>query len=127
MKRLSSHVSDWLYSLSFLTFLLGSSLAHIENGSELSLWLMAFAFVLSASTTLFPLFGISWLRAPRETELWKRTIINLLQITSWLSFSYAMFLRLHRDMPSFKLWITVTTLFWATWILALFYTTNRNA
>lgn len=127
MRRSPFPFASWLYSLAFLLFLVGSSLAHLENGSEISLWLMAFAFVLTAATTLFPLFGISWLKAPEIATPWKRSLVSLLQFVSWLNFGYAMFLRLHRDMPSFHTCLIAATLLWAIWILFFFYTIDHDA
>ena len=127
MKRPPIPFASWLHSLAFLLFLMGSSLAHLENGSELSLWLMTFGFIITAATTLFPLFGISWLKALNFSVPWKRNIVYLLQIISWLSFCYAMFLRFRRDMPSFHTCLIATTLLWATWILFYFYSASHDA
>lgn len=126
MKKTSLAPAEWLYSLSFLLYLIGSSLAHIENGSELSLWLMSFAVVLALATTLLPVAGIGWLRLQKQGSRWGLGIAMLLQVLSWLSFSWAMFLRLGRNMPPFHTWITVTTLLWAAWVLILIYSLHSH-
>lgn len=125
MKRTSLHIAEWLYSLSFILFLLGSSLTHLEHGSELSLWLMTFAIVLTAATTLLPLAGVRWLRMERQGSRVGYWAAMLLQGASWLSFTRAMFLRLGRNLPPFHTWIIVTTLLWAVWLLIFIF--SRHA
>ena len=125
MKTRSLHIAEWLYSLSFLLYLFGSSLTHIENGAELSLWLMAFAVVLTAATTLLPLAGIRWLHVERLGCRVGFFVAMLLQGASWMSFFWAMLLRLRRNLPPFHTWITVTTLLWAAWLLIFIY--SRHA
>ena len=125
MKRQSPHIAEWLYSLSFLLYLGGSSLTHIENGAELSLWLMAFAVMLSAATTLLPIAGIRWLQMEKlgcRAGFWAAM---LLQGVSWLSFFWAMLLRLRRNLPPFHTLIMVTTLLWAAWLLIFIF--SRHA
>lgn len=119
MKRSSFHIAEWLYSLTFLLYLYSSSLAHIENGAELSLWLMTFAVVLTAATTLLPLAGIRWLRLGVKACRAGYWAAMLLQGASWLSFFWAMVLRLRRNLPPFHTLIMVTTLLWAAWLLTL--------
>lgn len=126
MKRTSPHITEWLYCLSFLLYLVGSSLAHIENGTELSLWLMTFAVVLTVAITLLPLAGIGWLRLERQGSRAGFWAAMLLQITSWTSFSWAMFLRLGRNLPPFHTWITITTLLWAAWLLIFIYSRHAH-
>ena len=125
MKRKPLHIAEWLYSLSFILYLLGSSLTHIENGSELSLWLMTFAVLLTASTTLLPIAGIRWLRLDQQGGRWGYRLAILLQVLSWMTFAWAMFLRLGRNLPPFHTWITITTLLWAAWLLIFIY--NRHS
>ncbi len=125
VKRNSLHIAEIIYCLAFLLYLIGSSLTHIENGTELSLWLMSFAVVLSAIVTLLPLVGIKWLRlAPQgiRAGFWAA---RLLQGASWLSFGCAMFLRLRRALVPFHMWIALTTLLWAAWLLIFIY--SRHA
>jgi hypothetical protein len=121
MKRQSLHIAEWLYSLTFILYLFGSSLTHIENGSELSLWLMAFAVILTAATTLLPVAGIRWLQMEQlgcRAGFWA---VMLLQGASWMSFFWAMMLRLRRNLPPFHTWIMVTTLLWAAWLLTFIF------
>ena len=121
MKRQSLHIAEWLYSLTFILYLFGSSLTHIENGSELSLWLMAFAVILTAATTLLPVAGIRWLQMEQlgcRAGFWAAM---LLQGASWMSFFWAMMLRLRRNLPPFHTWIMVTTLLWAAWLLTFIF------
>jgi hypothetical protein len=126
MKREPLHIVEWLYSLSFMLYLFGSSLTHIENGSELSLWLMTFAVVLTASTTLLPFAGIRWLRLDQQGGRWGYRLVLLFQVLSWMSFFGAMFLRLGRNLPPFHTWITITTLLWATWLLIYIYSRHGH-
>jgi hypothetical protein len=126
MKRTSAHITEWLYCLCFLLYLYGSSLAHIENGAELSLWLMTFAVVLTMAITLLPLAGIRWLQLKRQGSRAGNWAAMLLQITSWMSFSWAMFLRLGRNLPPFHTWITITTLLWAAWLLIFIFSRHAH-
>ncbi len=121
MKPAKIHPAEWLYSLSFLLYLFGSSLAHIENGPELSLWLMTFAITITAATTLLPVAGIHWLRFEPQGNRWGYWIAMLLQICSWLSFAWGMYFRLGRNLAPFHTWIMVTTLLWAVWLLTFIF------
>ena len=127
MKKTSLAPAEWLFSLSFMLYLIGSSLAHIENGSELSLWLMTFAIILTIATTLLPVAGIRWLRLERQGSRWGLGIATLLQVASCMSFSWAMFLRLGRNLPPFHTWITITTLLWAAWLLIFIYSRHTHS
>lgn len=127
MKRASIHITEWIYSLSFLLYLFGSSLAHREQGTELSLWLMTFAIALTALTTLLPMAGIRWLRLEQQGSQRGYWIAMLLQVLSWFSFAWAMLLRLGRNIPLFQTWITITTLLWATWLLMFLFSRHGHS
>jgi hypothetical protein len=116
---------DWLYSFSFLLYLFGSSLTHIEHGSELSLWLMTFSVVLTMATTLLPILGIRWLGLSKQGSQAGYWVAMLLQMTSWMTYSWAMFLRLSRNLEPFYSWITVTTILWGSWLLIFIF--SRHA
>lgn len=127
MKPRERQAAEWLYSLSFLLFLFGSSLTHIEHGSELSLWLMTFAVVLTVATTLLPIVGVRWLKLEKQGCQRGYWIAMLLQGASWVTFTQAMFLRLSRSLPAFHLWITVTTLLWGAWLLIFIYSRHAHS
>ncbi|MCB2210157.1 hypothetical protein KQH62_04620 [bacterium] len=114
-----------IYVLTFLLYLGGSSLALIQNGVELSLWLMAFAVVATICTTLLPALGFQWLALPRQGCRAGWWVALFLQLASWATFASAMFLRLNREIPTFKTLIAVTTLLWAGWLLIFIY--SRHA
>jgi Na+/proline symporter len=125
MKRDKLRLPEVFYGLAFLLYLGGSSLALIQNGVELSLWLMAFAVVATVSTTLLPVLGFIWLKLPRQGCRVGWWIALLLQLASWGTFAAAMFLRLNREVDGFKTLIAVTTLLWAGWLLVFIY--SRHA
>ena len=127
LKRKSLQIVEMIYCLAFFLYLIGSSLTHIENGTELTLWLMSFAVVLTAIVTLFPLAGIKWLRLAPQGSRAGFWAAMLLQAASWLSFGGAMFLRLRRVMHPFHMWITLTTLLWAVWLLIFIYSRHAYA
>jgi Na+/proline symporter len=91
----------------------------------LSLWLMVFAVISAAATTLLPWLGIQWLKL--EEKGWRPGywLAMLLQVASWGTFGYALLLRLERNMPPFHTWITLTTLLWAIWLWVFIY--SRHA
>lgn len=125
MKKIPNKIPEWLYTLAFLLYLVGSSMAQIYNGVELSLWLMAFSVVITMSTTILPWLGIHWLRLSKKgcpTGYWLAIII---QAASWGSFGAAMFNRLARNIPRFHTLIALTTLLWAIWLLIFIY--SRHA
>lgn len=126
MDRPGFKFPELVYGLSFLLYLFSSSLTHIENGAEISLWLMSFAVITAAGTTVLPLFGVRWLRL--NTQGWQvgRWLALSLQLASWGSFGWAMFQRLQRQIPAFHAWIMVTTLFWAAWMLIFIYSRHAN-
>ena len=121
MKQQTIKFPEVVYIFSFLLYLYGSSLALIQHGIELSLWLMTFAVVISAVTTLFPFFGIRWLALDIRGSLAGRIIAHLVQLGTWISFSYAMLMRLSRDLDRFYIMIIVTTLLWAAWLILRIY------
>ena len=121
MKRSSLKTAEILYTLSFFLYLFGSSVALIEHGTELSLWLMTLALLISASTTILPTLGIQWLRMNNQGSQAGRRLSLFLQITSWGTFSTAMYYRLGRNFPPFYGWIVITTLTWAAWLLLLIF------
>ena len=125
MKSARITLQEILNIIAFLLFLFGSSLTHIEHGSELSLWLMTFAVIITTSATILPWLGIQWLQTDTKS-------IRLLQIGSlltrfaaWGTFGYAMFQRWARNLPAFHSWITLTTLLWAASIILFIYSRRR--
>jgi len=119
LKRTRLSLPEIIYSLSFLIYLFGSSLTLIEHGTELSLWVMFLAVLISASTTILPWLGIAWLRMNNQGSRAGWWASLLLQITSWGTYAVAMLMRLGRNFSPFYFWIVVTTLLWATWLLVL--------
>jgi len=119
MKRLSIHITELIYMLCFLIYLAGSSLAIFEHGTELSLWLMTMPFVITVASTILPWIGINWLKLTKEGHQIGNWLARVLQAGSWGYFSYAMYLRLYRQLPSFYTMIQLTTLLWAAWLLVL--------
>lgn len=127
MKRNPPHIAEVLYCLAFLLYLYGSSLAHIENGTELSLWLMAFAVALTVAVTVLPIAGVRWLKMDRYGSRTGYRVALLMQGISWLTFFWAMFHRLSRNLPTFHSWVTITTLLWAAWLLTLIFSRRVRA
>lgn len=125
MKRLNLTLPEVIYALAYLVYLGGSSLALIQNGVELSLWLMAFAMVATVSITLLPALGFSVLKLPRQGCRAGWWIAMVLQVGSWGVYIAAMVLRLTRQIAGFKYLIALTTLLWAGWLLIFIY--SRHA
>jgi len=125
MKKSSIVAAELLDGIAFLLWLYGSSLALIRHGIELSLWLMTLAVVFSFSVRVFPLLGIRWLRLEKMGCRFGQLVAIILQVVSWGTFAYAMFLRLGRNMNLFFTLVTLTTLLWASWLLIFIY--SRHA
>jgi len=125
VKKSTFSIAELFYVVAFLLWLLGSSIAHILNGVELSLWIMTFAMLLSFAVTVFPWLGFRWLRLEKKGCRAGRWLAYCLQVTSWGVFAYAMFLRLGRSLPHFHTLITIVTLLWAAWLLIFIY--SRHA
>lgn len=125
MKHKTIKLPELLHILAFLVYLFGSSLTHIENGAELSLWIMAFAMIITVVTTVFPWLGIHWLKLDQKGCRGGWRMALFLQVTSWSMFGYAMFFRLGRNLPRFHTLVTLTTLLWAGWLLIFIY--SRHA
>jgi Na+/proline symporter len=121
MKKTTLTFTEILNLICFLLFLFASDLAHIEHGSELALWLMAFAIVLTIAAALFPWLGIRWLRMEPKGSRAGRWLAFVIQITSWGTFGYAMILRWRRSLAPFYWWITLTALLWALWLIIFIY------
>jgi hypothetical protein len=121
MKKRSFSFAEILYLLCFLLFLFASDLALIEHGAELSLWLMAFAVVLSIAATVFPWLGIRWLRIKPAGSRTGRGLAAFIQAGSWVTFGIAMVQRWGRNLNPFYWWITLTVVLWALWILVFIY------
>ena len=121
MKKPNFRFTEILYPLCFLLFLFASDLAHIEHGSELSLWLMTFAFVLNMAAVVFPWLGIRWLKHTPAGCRTGRWLTAVFQFASWGAFAVAMGQRWGRSLDPFHWWITLTGLLWAVWILIFIY------
>ncbi len=121
MRKKVVKLPEWLYIISFLIYLLGSSMTLIEHGVELSLWIMVFAVLITMVTTLFPWIGVQWLKQDKRGSQFGWWLAIILQFITWGTFGYAMFQRLTRNLPLFYNWITITTLLWAAWVLILIY------
>jgi len=121
MKKSSIRIPEWLYIFSFLLYLYGSSMTLIEHGIELSLWLMTFAVLITLLTTTLPWLGIQWIKLDKKGWQLGWWLSLLLQVISWITFGYAMFMRLNRNLSSFFTFITMTTLFWAAWLILFIY------
>ena len=111
--------------LSFMLYLLGSSITLIEHGIELSLWLMTFAVLINLLTTILPWLGFTWLDLERKGSKTGNWLAVLLYLASWVSFGYAMYLRLWRILPRFYTMVTITTLLWAAGLITFIY--SRHA
>jgi len=121
MKKSSIRIPEWLYIFSFLLYLFGSSMTLIEHGIELSLWLMTFAVIISLLTTTLPWLGIQWIKLEKKGWQLGWWLSLLLRASSWITFGYAMFMRLNRNLSSFFTFITMTTLLWAAWLILFIY------
>jgi hypothetical protein len=125
MKRIVLSSKEILYCFSFLFYLGGSSLALIEHGTELSLWIMFLAVLISSAASILPWLGIKWLQVEKKGSQSGWWLALILQFSSWGTFAAAMLYRLGRNLPSFYLWITITTLIWASWLLIFIF--SRHA
>lgn len=125
MKKSAFSIPELFYIMAFFLWLLGSSLTHILNGVELSLWIMTFAVLINLAATTFPWLGIRWLRLEKQGCLMGQRLALCLQVASWGVFAYAMFLRLGRNLPRFHTLITLITLLWAAWLFIFIY--SRHA
>jgi len=121
MKRSSLTLAEIIQTLCFLIYLFGSSLTLIEHGTELSLWIMFLVVLISISATILPWLGFNWLRIKKQGSQAGQWVSRLLQIASWGSFAFAMLMRLGRNLPRFYLWIVITTLLWAVWLLVFIF------
>lgn len=125
MKKTRIKFPEVVYVTSFLVYLLGSALTYIEFGVELSLWLMTLPILIAAAVTVLPWLGIRWLRLEQKGCQVGRYLAIILQVGSWGTFVRAMMFRLRRYLPPFYIWITLTTLLWAFWLLLFIY--SRHA
>lgn len=125
MKNSPFKLAELLDSLAFLLWLFGSSMTLIRHGIELSLWLMTLAVIFSLAIRVLPWLGIRWLRLEKKGCRGGQLLAIFLQVASWGTFAYAMFLRLGRNMEHFYTFVTITTLLWASWLLFFIY--SRHA
>ena len=121
MKKTSFELPVVISCFAILLWLAGSTLAHLRNGIELSLWLMSFAIMISFAATVFPWLGIRWLRLKKKGCLLGQHAAKAIQIATWGIFAWAMILRLNRSMSSFHILIAVVTLLWAAWGMIFTY------
>ena len=121
MKRSALTLAEIIQTLCFLLYLFGSSLTLISHGTEISLWVMFLAVLLSASTTILPWLGVRWLHIQEQGSQAGQWASRILQIASWGTYTFAMLMRLGRNLPSFYLWIVITTLLWAIWLLVFIF------
>ena len=104
-----------------MLYLLGSSIALIEHGIELSLWLMTFAVFINILTTIMPWLGFKWLAFKNKVGRIGYWLSILFYLGSWGSFTYAMYLRLWRILPRFYVMVTITTLLWTAGLFTFIY------
>ena len=123
--RIRIKLPEGLYILAYFVYLAGSAMTLIEHGVEFSLWLMTFAVVITLCTTVLPWLGFSWLRLIKQGCRWGWRLAVFLQFISWGTFATAMFHRLMRDLDRFYIWITLTSVLWAGWLLVFIY--SRHA
>lgn len=99
-----------VYIFVFLFYSLGSWLAFTQNGSELSLWILAFGLVLDAAMLFFDWVGAKY--APRlgEGDLFSK-VTRLLGFFLW---GIAFFLRIIPKMDGFKI---ITGLALSVWLV----------
>ena len=125
MKNKTIAFPELLQIFAFMLYLVGSSIALIEHGIELSLWLMTFAVVINIGTVILPWLGVKWLRLNKRGSNLGFWLSILVYLTSWVSFAYAMYFRLWRNLPQFYTMVTITTLLWSAGLLILIY--SRHA
>lgn len=125
MKINTIRFPEILELLAYILYLTGSSIAHVEDGSELSLWLMTFAVVISFAIRLLPQLGFGRLKLAQQGCRWGWWLAIILQITSWVTYTIAMVLRMSPNLPSFHTMITLTTLLWSIWLVIFIY--SRHA
>ncbi len=119
MKRLNLEMPEIYYILFFFLYLGGSSLAHAENGSELSLWLVATAILLTACVTILPHLGIKWLKLEKKGCPGGMWLALILQIGSWGSALLGFVFRLRPNLIRFHQLLFLTTFLWAGGLLTL--------
>lgn len=97
-----------IYVLVFLFYGLGTWLALTQNGSELSLWLLAFGIALDLAMLFFDWVGAKY--APRlgEGDLFSK-VMRLIAFFLW---GVAFFLRVIPRMDSFKLLVGLAISAW---------------
>lgn len=127
MKKSTFSLTEFFYCFAFLLWLVGSTIAHIRNGVELSLWLMVFAMMVAFIATVFPWLGVRRLRLERKGCSFGQRFAIGLQVISWCVFAWAMFLRLNRSLSGFHLLIGAVTLLWAIWMLIFIYSRHACA
>jgi len=125
MKNKTIAFPELLHIFAFMLYLVGSSIALIEHGIELSLWLMTFAVVINIGTVILPWLGVKWLRLNKQGSNFGYRLSILIYLTSWASFAYAMYFRLWRNLPQFYTMVSITTLLWAAGLLIFIY--SRHA
>jgi hypothetical protein len=130
MKKNTIEFPEIIKVFAFLLYLLGSSLTLINHGIEMSLWIMTFAVVINIAVSILPWMGFRWLSLSKKDSKTASWLAVLLNIASWGSFGYAMYLRLWRNLPKFYMMITITTLLWSVGLLLFIYSrhafTDRN-
>jgi hypothetical protein len=125
MKNKSITTPEILYLFSFMLYLVGSSIALIEHGIELSLWLMTFAILINFLTAVLPWLGFNWLTLEKKGSQIGFWLSILFFMGSCASFAYAMYLRFWRILPRFYTMVAATTLLWAAGLFIFIY--SRHA
>jgi len=125
IKNKTINFPEVLTLFAFMLYLLGSSITLIEHGIELSLWLMTFALLINILTMILPWLGFKWLALDRKGSRTGYWLSVLFYFASWVSFTYAMYLRLWRLLPRFYTLVTITTLLWAAGLIIFIY--SRHA
>jgi len=122
LKNKTISFPEILYICAFMLYLLGSSIALVAHGIELSLWLMSLAVLINLLTTLLPWLGFNWLAIEKKGWSFGYWLSILFYFGSWGSFAYAMYFRLWRILPRFYIFVVITTFFWLAGLLIFIYT-----
>ncbi len=102
-----------IYILVLLFYSAGSYLAFTRDGSELSLWILAFGVVLDIAMLFFDWTGAKF--APRLGE--GDLASKIMRVLSYFLFGVGFFLRILPKMAGFKLLIALAVAVWLVFFI----------
>lgn len=112
------------YSIAYILFMTGACLAHIENGSELSLWITSFGLALDATLLALSILGTHKPRITFKDIPFIQKLAGIIHIIAPLVCLLSFALRFMTQITAFHWLLALSQILWSLSIITFFF--NRH-